>query len=268
MPERPLTLNVDGIRIAQVLSNLLTNAAKYTDSSGQILIKTTLAADHLSISVKDSGVGIRPETVPRLFRMFSQIKSTTDRSEGGLGIGLALANELVKLHGGTIDVHSGGEDQGSEFLIRLPLSLLMDEAPERKQGSANNGRFDASHLILIVDDNVDAAASLAMLLELSGNEVLVAHSGQDAVDVARRHRPSIVILDIGLPGLDGYEVARALRNESTGAGMLILALTGWGQIEDKQRARDAGFDHHFTKPVDIDAIQHAIATRAQRQTAV
>jgi signal transduction histidine kinase/ActR/RegA family two-component response regulator len=267
LPERPLTLNVDGIRIAQVLSNLLTNAAKYTDSSGQIVIRATLAADHLSISVKDSGVGIRPETVPRLFRMFSQIKSTTDRSEGGLGIGLALANELVKLHGGTIEVHSGGEDQGSEFLIKLPLSLLMNEAPERKPESTNNAPFDGSRLILIVDDNVDAAASLAMLLELSGNEVLVAHTGQDAIDVARRYRPSIVILDIGLPRLDGYQVAQALRSDWQGARLLIIALTGWGQVQDKQRAMNAGFDYHFTKPVDVDAIQDAIAAHSRREAA-
>jgi two-component system CheB/CheR fusion protein len=261
LPQPPVTLVADGIRIAQVLSNLLTNAAKYTDPAGRIVLEAVLNAEHLLISVKDSGVGIRPETLPRLFSMFSQIKSTTDRSEGGLGIGLALSKELVRLHGGTIKVHSGGENQGSEFVVELPSKVVLEGAripAAQAQPDAGLG----SRLILIVDDNVDAAASLGMLLELSGNEVLVAHNGRDALAVARLHQPSVVILDIGMPQLDGYQVAETLRRETRGPDILLIALTGWGQSEDKQRALQAGFDHHFTKPVDLDAIQNAIAAHS------
>jgi signal transduction histidine kinase/ActR/RegA family two-component response regulator len=264
LPQRPVTLLVDGIRIAQVLSNLLTNAAKYTDSSGRIVLTAALNAEHLLISVKDSGVGIRPETIPRLFWMFSQIKSTTDRSEGGLGIGLALAKELVKLHGGEIEVRSGGDNQGSEFVVKLPPNVVLEQPPVVPTETARKDSSD-SYLVLIVDDNVDAAASLGMLLELSGNEVLVTHSGADAIEVARRHHPSVVILDIGMPQLDGYQVAETLRREARGNEYLLIALTGWGQAEDKQRALQAGFDLHFTKPVDLEEIEAAIAEHGRRQ---
>jgi signal transduction histidine kinase/CheY-like chemotaxis protein len=264
LPERPVTLMVDGIRIAQVLSNLLTNAAKYTDTAGRIVLEAALDAEQLLISVKDSGVGIRPETRPRLFGMFSQIKSTTDRSEGGLGIGLALAKELVELHGGEIDVRSGGDNQGSEFIVRLPSSVVLEQAPLAPVEAARKDGPEA-RLVLIVDDNVDAAASLGMLLELSGNEVLVTYNGADAIDAARLHHPSVVILDIGMPDLDGYQVAETLRREARGGEYLLIALTGWGQAEDRQRALQAGFDFHFTKPVDLQAIETAIAKRARRQ---
>lgn len=264
LPQRSIRLMVDGIRIAQVLSNLLTNAAKYTDSPGHIVVAATLDQDHLVVSVKDSGVGMRAETIPRLFRMFSQIKSTTDRAEGGLGIGLALANELVKLHGGAIEVRSEGEGRGSEFLVKLPMSVVKGEAPAPTPAATENQHRYASSLILIVDDNIDAAASLAMLLELSGNEVLIANSGQDAVAIARRCHPPIVILDIGLPGLDGYQIAQILRQEPWAKELMLIALTGWGQIEDKQRALAVGFDYHFTKPVDSDAIEATIAVHGKK----
>jgi signal transduction histidine kinase/ActR/RegA family two-component response regulator len=264
LPERPVTLMVDGIRIAQVLSNLLTNAAKYTDTAGRIVLEAALDAEQLLISVKDSGVGIRPETRPRLFGMFSQIKSTTDRSEGGLGIGLALAKELVELHGGEIDVRSGGDNQGSEFIVRLPSSVVLEQAPLAPVEAARKDGPEA-RLVLIADDNVDAAASLGMLLELSGNEVLVTYNGADAIDAARLHHPSVVILDIGMPDLDGYQVAETLRREARGGEYLLIALTGWGQAEDRQRALQAGFDFHFTKPVDLQAIETAIAKHARRQ---
>jgi signal transduction histidine kinase/ActR/RegA family two-component response regulator len=266
VPPHPVTVMVDGIRIAQVLSNLLTNAAKYTDSSGRVVLTAALNEAHLLISVKDSGVGIRPEAMPRLFSMFSQIKSTTDRSEGGLGIGLALAKELVKLHGGTIEVHSGGENQGSEFTVKLPLTVVLADAPAVRPEAAQQADH-RSRLVLIVDDNIDAAASLGMLLELAGHEVMVTHSGTDAIAAARLHHPSIVILDIGMPELDGYQVAAALRREAGGSELLLIALTGWGQTEDKQRALQAGFDYHFTKPVELDAIQNAMAAHERRDDA-
>jgi PAS domain S-box-containing protein len=262
LPQRPVTLMVDGIRIAQVLSNLLTNAAKYTDTGGRIVLTAVLDPEHLLISVKDSGVGIRAETIPRLFWMFSQIKSTTDRSEGGLGIGLALAKELAKLHGGEIDVRSEGDNQGSEFVVKLPSSVVLDQAPIAPVEAARKDSPDA-RLVLIVDDNVDAAASLGMLLELSGNEVLLTYNGADAIEAARLHHPSVVILDIGMPQLDGYQVAETLRREARGNEYLLIALTGWGQAEDKQRALQAGFDFHFTKPVDLEAIESAIVRHAR-----
>jgi PAS domain S-box-containing protein len=262
LPDGSITLLVDGIRIAQVLSNLLTNAAKYTDASGNIIVSATIGQD-VRISVKDSGAGLPPDAIPRLFKMFSQIKSTTDRSEGGLGIGLALANELVRLHGGTIEVRSDGENLGSEFLVHLPRSVVLDQPIIGAAQSTQPSRRPTSRPILIVDDNVDAAASLAMLLELSGNEVLVANSSQDAIDLARRHRPSVAILDIGLPVIDGYQVAAILRQEPWSEEMVLIALTGWGQAEDKLRALNGGFDYHFTKPVDPEAIEDAIGEHAR-----
>jgi signal transduction histidine kinase/ActR/RegA family two-component response regulator len=270
LPEGTIMLLVDGIRIAQVLSNLLTNAAKYTDANGHIVVSATIDGQDVRISVKDSGAGLPAGAVPQLFKMFSQIKSTTDRSEGGLGIGLALANELVRLHGGTIEVRSDGENLGSEFLVHLPRCIASDQpivgAPHSQ--STQQRRHCASRPILIVDDNVDAAAGLAMVLELSGNEVLVANSAQDAIDVARRHRPTVAVLDIGLPVMDGYQLAAILREEPWSQGMVLIALTGWGQAEDKQRALAGGFDYHFTKPVDPEAIEDVIGehTRPSERT--
>jgi signal transduction histidine kinase/CheY-like chemotaxis protein len=263
LPDGPIMLLVDGIRIAQVLSNLLTNAAKYTDANGHIVVSATTDGRDVRISVKDSGAGLPADAIPQLFKMFSQIKSTTDRSEGGLGIGLALANELVRLHGGTIEVRSAGENLGSEFLIYLPRTVAPEQPIVAAPQAMQQGRHPASRPILIVDDNVDAAASLAMLLELSGNEVLVANSAEDAIEVARRHRPSVAILDIGLPVIDGYQLAATLRGEPWSKEMTLIALTGWGQAEDKHRALTAGFDYHFTKPIDPEAIEDVIGEHAR-----
>jgi len=258
MPEAPVTLRVDGIRIAQVLSNLLTNAAKYTDSGGRIRLEAGLGAEEFVISVADTGVGLSAEAMRDVFRMFGQIRSTVDRSEGGLGIGLSLAKELIKLHGGRIDVHSEGPGRGSLFSIVLPTSVVSPDISVEPPQSPGNRSTEAARLILVIDDNRDAATSLGMLLELSDNEVLTAYSGDEGLDIARRRQPAAIVIDIGLPGIDGYEVAKAIRREPWGSSALLIALTGWGQAADKQRALAAGFDHHLTKPADPDAVQALI----------
>ena len=257
VPDQPVTLLVDGIRIAQVLSNLLTNAAKYTDAGGRITLEAKAGIDEFLIAVRDSGVGLSAEAVPQLFKMFNQIRSTLDRSEGGLGIGLSLAAELTRLHGGRIDVHSDGPGLGSQFVIVLPASVITLKGATEPPATRVT-RPAAARLILVIDDNADAAATLGMLLELSNNEVLTAHSGEAGIDIARQRRPAAIVIDIGLPGIDGYEVARTIRRESWGQATLLIALTGWGQIADKERALAAGFDHHLTKPADPDALQELI----------
>jgi diguanylate cyclase (GGDEF)-like protein len=267
LPDEPITLMVDGVRIAQVLSNLLTNAAKYSDPGGRIAVSVQLDSARFAISVRDSGIGIPAENLPNLFKMFSQLQSTLDRAEGGLGIGLAFAGELVKMHGGRIDVLSDGKGTGSEFIVILPLSVVQKESkPARSERTAMT-RTNRSLRILIADDNVDAATSLGMLLEMAGNNVLVVHDGTDAVIAAQQYRPQVAILDIGMPRLNGYQVAEKLRGEILGPDVLLIALTGWGQADDKARAVAAGFDHHFTKPVNSDELealisQHAATPRA------
>lgn len=258
LPDPAPTLMVDGIRLAQVLSNLLTNAAKYTDAGGRITLKAQLLEDSFRLSVRDSGLGLSPEAIPQVFQMFGQIQATRDRSEGGMGIGLSLAAELIRLHGGRIDVHSDGPGHGSLFEILLPASVITTNrnidspAPRAVLSPA------AQRRTLIIDDNADAAATLGMLLELSNNEVLIAHSGEAGLELARERRPDVILVDIGLPGMDGHEVAKAIRREPWGRTTLLIALTGWGQAADKQRAIAAGFDHHLTKPADPDALQELI----------
>lgn len=254
LPESSLTLQVDGIRFAQVLSNLLTNAAKYTDAGGRIFLEVRATEQQLQICVRDSGVGLSREAMPHVFQMFSQIQTSLDRSEGGLGIGLSLAAELIRLHGGRIDVHSDGPGQGSQFTIVLPASVItqalrVDASPQSLE------RAISPRVILIIDDNRDAAATLGMLLELSNNEVLTAASGEDGLAIARERRPMAMVVDIGLPGIDGYQVARSIRLEPWGKSALLIALTGWGQGADKERALAAGFNHHLTKPADPDVLQ-------------
>ena len=258
LPDRPLVLRVDGVRLAQVLSNLLTNAAKYTDEGGRIVLTVELTPEQLLISIKDSGVGLTAEAIPHVFKMFSQIPSTLNRSEGGLGIGLSLSNELIRLHGGRIDVRSDGAGLGSEFVVRLPAVVVDSGVSATGRPPVKSDFVHASRVLLIIDDNVDAAASLGMLLEISGNDVLLAHSGEDGLKVAREHHPEAVIIDIGLPGMNGYEVAQALRAEPEGRDILLIALSGWGQTEDKERAVSSGFNHHVTKPADPDEVEQLI----------
>ena len=257
IPQERIAFSADPLRLAQVLSNLLTNAAKYTDPEGRIGLHASTEAGFISITVTDNGIGIAPEAMGNLFGMFSQVKSSKDRSEGGLGIGLALARGLVELHGGTIQARSAGTERGSEFTVRLPVrthQLRQTKEPARRRAETALRRR-----VLIADDNRDAAESLAMLLQMEGHEVTVVHDGREAVTAFETSRPDAALLDIGMPGLNGYEIARIIRRSPLGRDVTLIAVTGWGQDNDKAQAAQAGFNHHFTKPVEPDAITALLA---------
>ena len=257
LPTEPVLLDADPLRLSQILSNLLMNAAKYSDAGGHIQVAGAIQGDRVALSVKDNGIGIPPESITGIFEMFSQIEGVTGRSDGGLGIGLALVKGLTELHGGTVEARSGGLGHGSEFIVRLPFvpphqappPLMTDPAPTAS----------VRRRILIADDNKDAAESLSMVLELAGHEVRVAHLGRTALSLAQAFRPDTALLDIGMPDLSGYEVARDLRREPWGTRIQLIALTGWGQENDRRRAIEAGFDHHLTKPIDPDQLEAVIA---------
>jgi two-component system CheB/CheR fusion protein len=257
-PPTPLQLEVDPVRITQVITNLLINAAKYTPKGGLVSLATRMEAQNFVIVVRDNGVGLAPETMGRVFDMFTRFDAEPGRSEGGLGIGLALAKGLMELHGGNIRVHSGGRGEGSEFVMNIPRSLVVEAplTPEPPQGT----NPVAPRRILIADDNRDSADSLCMLLKLSGHEVHVANSGAEAIDAANRVRPDIGVFDIGMPDMTGYEVAERIRHEAWGERMTLIAVTGWGQDSDKRRALAAGFDHHMTKPIDPDKLELLFGT--------
>jgi signal transduction histidine kinase len=263
LPDEPVEVEVDPLRLSQVFSNLLTNAAKYMEPNGRIEISAECHEDDVCIAVKDHGIGLEPDSLGRVFEMFAQVKGTLDRAEGGLGIGLALVKGLVGLHGGRVTAASEGLGKGSEFRVWLP-------SPARRAQQATDVNPQRSLLpslsrrILVVDDNVDAAQSLAFLLQADGHEVRVAHDGEQAFIAASDFRPDIAMLDIGLPKLDGYAVAAAIRRELWGEAILLLALTGWGQNDDKRRALEAGFDFHLTKPVDLDQVSTLIAHNQPR----
>jgi CheY-like chemotaxis protein/anti-sigma regulatory factor (Ser/Thr protein kinase) len=253
---RILRLEADPVRLEQVLVNLLTNAAKYTPAGGRIELSAEHAGDQIIFRVTDTGMGIAPETLPRIFDLFAQGERTLARSEGGLGVGLTIVKKVVELHGGSVSARSEGPNRGSEFVVRLPAAegpSVAESVPAtptaRKQGSR----------ILVVDDNKDLARALARLLTLLGHEVEVAHDGPEGIEAARTSRPEVILLDIGLPNLDGYFVARALRHEVGLTDALIIAISGYGQEEDRRRSREAGIDHHLTKPVDLKTIAELIA---------
>ncbi|HYJ39861.1 MAG TPA: PAS domain S-box protein, partial [Steroidobacteraceae bacterium] len=248
LPPAPVQFAADPLRLAQVLSNLLTNAAKYTDPRGTIRLRATADAKYVEFSVTDTGVGLPQDALSAVFSMFSQVKSSQDRSEGGLGIGLALSRGVVELHGGTIEARSAGLGKGSEFFVRIPRRKVSSHTQSTAGGAAV--ATPGKRRVLIADDNRDAAESLAMLLEIEGHSVTVVHDGQQALAAIEAARPDVALLDIGMPEMDGYEVARQVRGDSRSRSTLLIALTGWGQEQDKARAMGAGFDMHFTKPVE------------------
>ncbi|WAS93174.1 ATP-binding protein [Nannocystis punicea] len=267
IPPAPIVLDADPVRLAQVFSNLFTNAAKYTEPGGAIRVSAAVHGARVQVRVADTGVGIAAEHLPRLFEMFSQVGPTETRSEGGLGIGLALARGLVEMHGGEITARSPGLGRGSEFVVDLPLAAAASRRPRAPSGPAlvdpPTGRR-----ILVADDNVDNADTLAMLLEALGNDVHTVYDGDAAVSACAEFRPDVVFLDIGMPKRDGYEVCRWIRQQPWGAAPVIIAQTGWGQDEDRRRARAAGFDHHLTKPADPDRLLALLArTAAARSSA-
>jgi CheY-like chemotaxis protein/nitrogen-specific signal transduction histidine kinase len=257
LPDTPLVLNADPTRMAQVLANLLNNAAKYTDRGGHLALSALRHGDEVIITVEDDGIGIAPEVLPRLFEIFSQADPAVERSQGGLGIGLSLVRGLVSLHGGSVAVHSDGLGRGSRFTVRLPLApdLAADEwqAPQPDRAAPEVCR------VLVVDDNRDSADSMTLLLSLKGHTVRTAYDGTQAIEEARAFHPDVVLLDIGLPGLDGYEVARRLRGVADIGNPRLVAATGWGHTEDKRRASEAGFDFHLTKPVNMDELERFLA---------
>jgi PAS domain S-box-containing protein len=249
--DEPARFAADPMRLAQVLSNLLTNAAKYTDAEGEIRVRATCSAEAVTFSVADNGIGIPPDALEEVFAMFSQVKSAQDRSEGGLGIGLALAKGLIHLHRGTLEAHSEGTGRGSEFIVKLPRRTL--NSPLTGPVSAASGP-SIRRRVLIADDNQDAADSLAILLRLEGHEVTVVHDGTQAVSTIHSFRPEIAVLDIGMPELNGYEVARRVRQGPLGSLITLIAVTGWGQASDKARAIAAGFNYHLTKPIEPETL--------------
>jgi PAS domain S-box-containing protein len=248
IPPEPVEFAADTLRLAQVLSNLLTNAAKYTDPDGQITLRAACTHEFITISVIDNGIGLSQESLPGLFAMFSQVKSSSSRSEGGLGIGLALAKGLVELHGGTIEARSAGVEAGSEFIVQLPLRRTGVSGT--KQPRSPVGGPVVKRRVLIADDNRDAADSLLVLLRMDGHDVTAVHDGQEALAAFHAVQPDVALLDIGMPGLNGYEVAREIRRSPLGGSVVLIAVTGWGQDSDKAQAFAAGFDRHFSKPVD------------------
>lgn len=260
-PNAPIVLDADPTRVSQMLQNLLNNAAKYTPAGGLVTLSAERVGDEAVISVRDSGIGIAREHLTRIFEMFSQLSPALDRAQGGLGIGLSLVRALAELHGGTASAESEGAGQGSVFIVRLPVrdAPLPLAAPEAAPPLSAPGR---ERRILIVDDNEDAALSLSMVLESDHQEVRTAFTGLSGFDAAEAFRADVIILDIGLPDINGYEVARRIRATRWGRTILLVALTGWGQEQDKRAAAAAGFDHHFTKPVDFRGLLAVLATRA------
>jgi len=254
MPREALWLDGDPVRLAQILANLLNNAATYTEHGGRISVQAWHEDGHALIAVRDNGAGIAAEALPRLFQMFHRGSASSRRNPSGLGIGLSLARGLAEMHGGTVTVKSEGPGKGSEFTVRLPLAASQP-AP-----TADRGPEDVlpPRRILVVDDNRDAADSLGLLLEVLGAEVRVARDGPEALEAYSAYDPAVVLLDIGMPGMDGYEVARRIRAQSPGPRPTIVALTGWGQENDRREAREAGFDHHLVKPAEIGALKELL----------
>jgi PAS domain S-box-containing protein len=262
-PSQPIEIEVDPVRLVQVVSNLLTNAAKYTDPEGSITCAARVDGDTVVISIRDTGVGLAPEMLGEVFEMFSQVQPNHGHSEGGLGIGLALVKGLVELHGGRVEARSAGLEQGSEFTIYLPdLRVATGTIQDPNTSPVQTPSGLSERRVLIADDNRDGAESLAMLLEGLGCKVYLAHTGIDALALAAQHRPHAAILDIGMPGKSGFEVAQQIRREAWGEQMTLIAVTGWGQEEYKRAAHSAGFDHHLTKPVDLEALEEIVLPNA------
>ncbi|HTO07215.1 MAG TPA: ATP-binding protein [Myxococcota bacterium] len=258
LPSEPIALDADAVRLSQVLANLLNNAAKYTEEGGAIWLRAERQGRSVAISVRDTGVGIPPAMQPRVFDLFTQVDRTLGRAQGGLGIGLALVKRLVEMHGGSVSVESTGWGSGSEFTVRLPLAS-SESLPERAaEDSSDSPGFAARRRFLVVDDNRDAADSLALLLRLQGIDAEVAYDGESALEAVRARRPEVVLLDLGMPGMDGFEIASRVRREPELADTVLIALTGWGQPEHRQKTREAGFDGHLVKPVELAELQSLV----------
>ncbi len=270
LPSREITLDADVVRLTQVFANLLNNAAKYTPRNGSISISAEDHGDSVTVRVRDNGIGIPRELLPEVFEMFMQVDKSLERAQGGLGIGLSLVKRLVEMHEGTVEAHSNGASQGSVFTVRLPTASACASsarlptasacAPNEQPVAEILAAPATGHRILVVDDNEDAAASLALLLRLMGHETRTANNGLEAIEVADTFQPNVALLDIGMPKLNGYDTARRMRQKTWGREMLLVALTGWGQEADRRRSSDAGFNSHLVKPVDVAEIERLLAT--------
>lgn len=258
LPTYPVWIHGDLARLAQVLTNLLNNAAKYTEDGGQIWLTARHEGDHAIISVRDTGIGIPANMLSAVFELFTQVNRTLDRSQGGLGIGLTLVRQLVEMHGGTVTAHSDGPGSGSEFTLTLPT---LQELPSRNNDNINDSLSEElATKILVVDDNVDSADTLARLLRLAGHRVQVAYDGPAGLAAAHSFEPAVILLDIGLPGMDGYEVAAKLRQNESTRDALLIAVTGYGQQRDETQSLESGFNYHLTKPIDLSILQSHLAT--------
>ena len=255
LPAAALPLDADATRISQVILNLLTNAAKFTPSGGSVSVVVKPQNERVSVTVKDTGVGIPAEDQEKVFGMFVQLNRDMRRSQTGLGIGLTLVKQMTEMHGGSVAVWSAGAGQGSEFTITLPLAEAVDGAHDRHRAEPG---ARAVLKILVADDSQDGADSLAFLLKAAGHDVFTAYDGRTAIQLAEQHRPHAVLLDIGMPEVSGYDVARAIRREAWGRSMRLVALTGWGQAEHRRRSIEVGFDDHLVKPVELDLLESVL----------
>lgn len=263
IPSSPLTLDADPVRLAQVFANILNNAAKYTENGGRIWLKAERSGDEVIVSVRDNGIGILPEMLPRVFDPFTQSNHARCRAQGGLGLGLALVHSLVQMHGGQVEVRSEGCDRGSEFVVRLPIGVAVSSEEERKWRAA--AAPDPSRRVLVVDDDRAVADSSAMLFECLGVDVRVAYEGGAALSEVAEFKPHLAFVDIGMPGMDGYETARQIRMLPEGKDLVLAALSGWGQEDDCRRSMEAGFNHHFVKPIAIDVLENLLTSIQSRR---
>jgi signal transduction histidine kinase/CheY-like chemotaxis protein len=263
LPAHPLIVDADPTRVVQMILNLLNNAIKYTPAGGNISLQIDERHDIVFICIKDDGIGLEEHQLTSIFQMFSQIETAIDRSQGGLGIGLALVKGLAELHGGTITAKSEGLNLGSEFLLCLPLSLNKEIKPHSTD-PAFTASFSAGRKVLVIDDNADITDSLLVALELLGYEAKAANDGLKGIELAATFLPEIILLDIGLPNLNGYEIATLIRNQAWGKNITLIAVTGWGHSEDKANAMKAGFDLHLTKPIDFEALDKYLVNVAAR----
>jgi PAS domain S-box-containing protein len=257
LPDESIELEADTERLSQVFVNLLTNATKYTPAGGKITISAVATAEDVTVTVTDTGIGIPSDMLESVFGMFIQVHSTSDRASGGLGIGLTLVRSIVDLHGGTVTAESHGTDRGSTFRVRLPL--VQQGIRQAEPAPSPSAEAAVSKRVLIADDNLDAAESLQLWLQLAGHDVQIAGNGMEALRVAAEFKPDVALLDLGMPGLSGFDVARRIRDSAWGSDMVLVALTGWGQDEDRKQSAEAGFDHHLTKPIAPEAIESLIA---------
>ncbi|MYM86917.1 response regulator [Rugamonas sp. FT82W] len=263
LPPEDIVLDADYARVVQIFANILSNAIKFTPQGGNVVVRAARRGGELQVTVRDSGIGLDAESIARIFRMFEQSKTVAGQFSSGLGIGLSLARQFAEMHGGSVEARSDGPGQGSEFAIRLPVvsGAARDAVPLAAAGGADGRKMQ----VLVVDDNRDAADSLALLLELEGFDVRTVYDGAAAVATAAEQLPDMIIMDLGMPGMDGYETAQAIRQRPGAERILMIALTGWGQSDARRRTVEAGFDHHLVKPVELDQILRLAGARMNRE---